>query len=337
METAAFCFASVGEGGALDIPRTGGVEESDVDDLYDRWDREYGDDESPDMEWPGARRRGGRPVVAPIELEPPEPETEQIHMTYKPSRFEAGWLASSLRPFFQERLITDVLALVRGGKEATVYCCRGAEDRACPLVAAKVYRPRQFRQLRNDKMYREGRPLLASSGRSVKKTDNRLLRAVGKKTDFGVQVEHTSWLMYEYTTLEKLHAAGAAVPRPIAASDNAILMEYRGDVHTPAPALSDVRFDAGEAGPLFHEAIRNIRLMLNLGVIHGDLSAFNILWWDGAITLIDFPQVTNTTGNPHAEFILRRDITRVCEYFASNGIACHADEIMADLWHPEDQ
>jgi len=80
--------------------------------------------------------------------------------------------------------------------------------------AAKVYRPREFRNLRNDKMYREGRPILTAAGRRVKKTDHRLLRAVGKKTEFGVQVEHTSWLMYEYTTLKQLHDAGAAVREP---------------------------------------------------------------------------------------------------------------------------
>src|SRR5205085_12669452 len=140
---------------------------------------------------------------------------------------------------------------VKGGKEASVYCCRPAADIGLPLLAAKVYRPRQFRALRNDKMYREGRPILREDGRPVKKTDHRLLRAVGKKTAFGVQVEHTSWLMYEYTTLQRLHKAGGAVPRPFAASENAILMAFCGDLSAAAPPLSHVHLDRDEAEPLF--------------------------------------------------------------------------------------
>jgi serine/threonine-protein kinase RIO1 len=82
-------------------------------------------------------------------------------MTYKPSRHESGWLLSSLAPFYQQNLITDVLASVKGGKEASVYRCQAGPTlvaEGTSLLAAKVYRPRQFRNLRNDKMYRDGRP-----------------------------------------------------------------------------------------------------------------------------------------------------------------------------------
>jgi RIO kinase 1 len=304
---------------------------ADLADLhFDRWDREYGEEDRTDRYSPPKPR-----LKAPPLLEP-ETTAAECSMTYKPSRFEAGWLASSLGPFFQERLITDVLYHVKGGKEASVYCCRGPEDLGVPLVAAKVYRPRQFRQLRNDKMYREGRPILTAGGRPAKKTDHRLLRAVGKKTDFGVQVEHTSWLMHEYTTLEKLHKAGAAVPKPIGASDNAILMEYRGDINSPAPPLSHIRLDESESEPLFREAVRNIALMLEMNLIHGDLSAYNILYWEGAITLIDFPQVSDSQSNRNAEFILRRDITRICEYFSDQGASCDPDRLMDRLWRAPD-
>ena len=110
-------------------------------------------------------------------------------MTYTPSRFERVWLTDSLRPFYQQGLISDVLYYVKGGKEANVFCCLGREGE---LVAAKVYRPREFRNLRNDKMYREGRPILTAEGRAVKSSDTRLTKAIGKKTTFGVQAEHTS-------------------------------------------------------------------------------------------------------------------------------------------------
>jgi RIO kinase 1 len=252
--------------------------------------------------------------------------------TYQPARFEEGWLLSSLRGFYDQHLITDVLAQVKGGKEATVYRCAAHPTTGRDLLAAKVYRPRQFRNLRNDKLYREGRPILTEEGRPVKATDDRLMRAVGKKTAFGVQVQHTSWLMYEYTTLLRLYEAGAAVPQPFAAAENAILMSYHGDVHRPAPTLSSVSLDPDEAEELFQEVLRNVELMLRHGLIHGDLSAYNVLYWEGTITIIDFPQVTSSEANPQALAILTRDVTRVCDYFAREGVRCDPDAIVEDLW-----
>lgn len=252
--------------------------------------------------------------------------------TYTPARYESSWLLSSLRTFYDEELISDVLAQVKGGKEATVYRCEAHPGTGKKLLAAKVYRPRKFRNLRNDKMYREGRVILTSDGRPVKKTDHRLVRAIGKKTDFGVQAEHTSWLMYEYTTLERLYRAGAAAPEPVAASDNAILMAYIGDERLAAPNLGAVNLSRNEAVPLFDEILWNIDLMLQHNMIHGDLSPYNILYWEGKITLIDFPQVTNSQNNRQARFILQRDISRVCEYFARQGVVRNPRAITDDLW-----
>jgi RIO kinase 1 len=255
----------------------------------------------------------------------------EFKITYKPARFEEGWLLSSLQTFFEQHLITDVLTQVKGGKEASVYCCQAHENLGGGLLAAKVYRPRRFRQLRNDAMYREGRQILNADGRPVKKSDQRILRAIGKKTDFGVQAQHTSWLMHEYITLEHLHSVGAAVPKPYAANDNAILMTYCGDAKVAAPTLIETRLTKEEAETLYTEALRNITLMLEHGSIHGDLSAYNILYWNEAITLIDFPQVTSSEGNRNALAILRRDVTRVCEYFARQGVVCDPDAVVADL------
>ncbi|MEZ4712012.1 MAG: hypothetical protein R3A44_32800 [Caldilineaceae bacterium] len=137
-----------------------------------------------------------------------------FHTTYTPARYEAGFLRDSTRAFFDQELITDILAQVKGGKEASVYRCAAHALTGKALLAAKVYRPRQFRNLRNDKMYREGRDVLKADGRPAKKTDHRLLRALNKKSNFGVQVSHTSWLMHEFQTLYRLYKAGAAVPNP---------------------------------------------------------------------------------------------------------------------------
>ncbi len=251
--------------------------------------------------------------------------------TYTPGRFEEGWLLGSLRPFYDRGLITDVLYRVKGGKEANVYCCAAAPETGLDVVAAKVYRPRMFRNLRNDKMYRDGRELLTADGKHGK-PDDRMIRAVGKKTAYGQQVAHTSWLMYEFQSLERLYEVGAAVPRPLSSAENALLMGYCGDARSAAPALNEVALEPDEAQPLFREVMRNIEIMLANGMIHGDLSAYNILYWEGDVTLIDFPQVTDSRVNRQAYPILERDIKRVCEYFAAQGAPNDPGEIMWKLW-----
>ncbi len=252
--------------------------------------------------------------------------------TYQPARFEAGWLLESLRLFYDQGLIVDVLAQVKGGKEASVYLCKANPATGLDLVAAKVYRPRQFRNLRNDAMYREGREMLSSEGGVVKRRENREARAMRKKTSFGQELTHSSWLLYEYGTLQRLHGLGASIPKPIANGENAILMEYIGDERMAAPALQGVTLEIAEAHTLFSEVLRNIELMLKHELIHGDLSAFNILYWQGKVTLIDFPQITAALSNRNAYQIFHRDVVRVCEYFQGQGLPCDGPELAEKLW-----
>jgi RIO kinase 1 len=252
--------------------------------------------------------------------------------TYIPGPFEQGWLLDALKGFYDAALITDVLGRVKGGKEASVYRCEGHPSTNQPLLAAKVYRPRMFRNLSNDQMYREGRVVLKEDGRAAKATDTRLMRAMGKKTAFGQQAAHTSWLMHEFKTLQRLYQMGASVPEPIGSTENAILMSYHGDATRGAPTLNETTLNPKEAKPLFDEVMRNIELMLRHGLIHGDLSAYNILYWEGEIVLIDFPQVTDSARNGNAQFILQRDIERVCEYFEQYGVRTHPRGIFRQLW-----
>jgi RIO kinase 1 len=268
--------------------------------------------------------------------------------TYRPSRHESGWLLSSLHSFYHEGLITDVLAQIKGGKEASVYRCQATAATGGGMLAAKVYRPRMFRNLRNDKMYRQGREILVAGGGQAGRDGGHIRRAIRKKSAFGLQAAHTSWLMYEFTAMEQLYEAGGAVPQPIAPSPNAILMSYHGDERMAAPTLNTVRLERDEAEELFREVLRNVDLMLQHDLVHGDLSAYNILYWPqegspGKITLIDFPQVINLRTNLKARFVLKRDIQRICEYFAQQGVECDPAAIMDDLWdrhvetlHPDD-
>jgi RIO kinase 1 len=253
-----------------------------------------------------------------------------FNFTYQASRHEAGWLLESLGAFYEQTWISDVLRLIKGGKEASVYLCKSRADVETPLLAAKVYRPRQFRNLKNDAKYRVGRAELDENGRLITKDGE--LHAVRKRTSFGEKLRHQSWIAYEFQALQILHRAGADVPQPFAMGNNAILMAYIGDADIAAPTLQSLHLGPAEARRLFERALDNIDLMLSYECIHADLSAYNILYWEGAITLIDFPQVVSPNRNPAAWEIFQRDVTRVCEYFALQGVDSNPLDLAEGLW-----
>jgi RIO kinase 1 len=250
-------------------------------------------------------------------------ESGELETTYRPGLFEQGWLMNSLRGFFDGALITDILGRVKGGKEASVYRCE-----AHPSTQTD----RMFRNLSNDALYREGRQVLDKDQKEVNSRKARDMKALAKKTAYGQELAHISWMSFEYTTLQQLHAHGASVPKPYAMSENAILMTYYGDEGRGAPALSEIRLHPSEAKRLFEDVLHNIEIMLQLGLIHGDLSAYNLLYDEGDIVLIDFPQITHSSSNGNARFILQRDIQRVSEYFSGQGVACHPQHIFQTLW-----
>jgi len=256
--------------------------------------------------------------------------SRSFEFTYQAARFESWWLLESLGEFYEHKWITDVLRRLKGGKEASVYLCRSGSAIEAPLVAAKVYRPRSLRNLKNDGQYRTGRVDLDQDGRAIVKDGD--LHAMEKRTNYGEELRHQSWIAYEFQTLETLRAAGADVPMPFAMEKNAILMEYIGDFDSAAPTLNTVTLDRDEVKPLYERVIWDIDLLLSNQRIHGDLSAYNILYWEGDITLIDFPQVVQPEANPAAWTIFLRDVTRICQYFASQGFRRDARKLATELW-----
>ncbi len=250
--------------------------------------------------------------------------------TYQAARFEAGWLLDSLGGFYEHQWISDVLRRVKGGKEASVYLCRAGAQIPADLIAAKVYRPRMLRNLRNDHAYREGRDNLDEEGKIV--LDDGQQHAMAKRTEYGKALLHQSWIAYEFTAMQALHAAGADVPQPYEMAHNAILMSFIGDLDGCAPALSEISLSRPEARTLFERVVYNLEVLLAQERIHGDLSAYNILYWEEAITLIDFPQVVSPKINRNAYAIFQRDVTRVCEYFTKQGLTLNPRKLAADLW-----
>lgn len=249
-----------------------------------------------------------------------------------PKHHERQWLIDSIGPFFRDNVILDVTRRVKGGKEANVYVCVAHPNAGVELIAAKLYRPRMLRTLKNDAVYKAGRQLRGEDGKLLKGRREKL--ALAQKTTFGKQLDMTWWIGNEFATQLTLFEAGAAVPRPIRHNGNTILMDYVGDEQMAAPTLIDTSPEPGEAAALFGIIMDNVALMLEHHLVHGDLSPYNILYWDGKPVIIDFPQMVNARTNPHAFELLQRDISRVCAYFARFGVRADPARIARDLWLP---
>jgi len=277
-----------------------------------------------------SNKKPGKRVKSTELIDLAEKENE-LHFSYGASKHEKEWLINSLADFYRQQWFDDILYLIKGGgKEASVYQCLGNETTQAKYLAAKVYRPRQFRQLRNDSLYREGRQHLDDEGHLIK--DERALHAIQQRTKFGQRLLHTSWIVHEFLTMQRLYQAGADVPEPYVSANNAILMAYIGWDDLPAPTLNTVQLEPGEIHTIFDRTLWNIEIMLDLQLVHGDLSAYNILYKDGQIWLIDFPQAIDPHQNRNAYAIFRRDILRLCEYFQAQGLKCDSSRLAEELW-----
>ena len=265
-----------------------------------------------------------------------EPQAEQqqepsFQPAFLTGRRDAPWILSSLTPLYDQKLITDIVHEVSSGKEATVFCCMAHPNTGQEFLAAKIYRPRMFRALRNDAIYRYSRVQRDEQGQA-EHGNSRRGSAATRKTEKGRTAQVASWIEYEYQTQRIMYEHGADVPRPFAHIGNTILMEYIGDAGDPALRLSDVVLEEEEAQPLFDCILRNIELALVHGRIHGDLSAYNVLYRQGAVVLIDFAQAVDPYHNSDVFSLFARDIERICQYFTHYGVKIDMHDLARDVW-----
>lgn len=233
---------------------------------------------------------------------------------------------SPLAAFQHTGWITGVDTTLKSGKEGTVYRCHATPGHDRPFFAVKVYRGLAHRTFRNDAIYREGRGL--GYGQHAAREQ----RAFANRSRFGREVGQAAWIADEYATLATLHTAGARVPQPFMRTGNAILMEYFGDADAAAPLLHATTLDPAHAPALFRGVLDEIALWLRHRRIHGDLSAYNMLYWEGRLTVIDFPQAVDPLSNPNAATLLMRDVANVCRAFRPYGITADAEVIANHLW-----
>lgn len=266
-----------------------------------------------------------------IEPEAGQQQSSSFQPTFLAGRRDAPWILSSLTPLYDQKLITDIVQEVSSGKEATVFCCKAHPNTGQEFLAAKVYRPRMFRALRNDAVYRYSRVQRDEQGQA-EHGNSRRGSAATRKTEKGRAAQVASWIEYEYLTQRIMSEHGADVPRPFAHVGNTILMEYIGAKEQCAPRLSDVILEEEEAPPLFECILRNIELALIYGRIHGDLSEYNILYWEGKVSLIDFAQAVDPYHNSDVFSLFARDITRVCSHFALYNVPSDPEALARSIW-----
>lgn len=201
-----------------------------------------------------------------------------------------------------EGMIDTVVRQLMSGKEAMVFVVRCGDETRC----AKVYKEANQRSFRQAVDYTENR--------RVKNT--RAARAMAKGTRFGREVMEAAWQSAEVDALYRLAAAGVRVPKPFSFLDGVLLMELVADAHgAAAPRLNDLVFAPNDA--LMHHAtlIREVVRMLGAGIVHGDLSEFNILLAADGPVIIDLPQAVDAAGNNHAKRMLLRDVENLRNFF----------------------
>jgi RIO kinase 1 len=203
-----------------------------------------------------------------------------------------------LQPLIEDGVIDEVLRSLKSGKEATVYVVRAGER----LLCAKVYRDMGQRSFQKRAQYQEGRKIRGS----------RQARAIGKNTRFGRKEQEAAWKNAEVDALYRLVAADVRVPKPYGYFHDVLLMEMVTDASgEPAPRLGEIDL-SGETALEYHGfLIRQVVRMLAIGLIHGDLSEFNVLVGKEGPVIIDLPQVVNAAGNNAALAMLSRDVNNL--------------------------
>lgn len=196
------------------------------------------------------------------------------------------------------------------------------------LVAVKLYHDAAS-GARDDARVWEGRRI----------GDARIKRTFAQGRRLGIPPQLAHWVFHEYEMLWRLHRAGLPVPRPlvgpdgadIAAAGRVVLMQWLGDAEAPAPRLADVRLEADAAAEVWRQAQALLRELLSLGLVHGDLSAYNLLWWRERVWLIDLPQMVPLAANRHARDFLERDVESLCRSFRQPGVRPDPEALLAEL------
>ncbi|WP_226704509.1 PA4780 family RIO1-like protein kinase [Microbulbifer elongatus] len=235
-----------------------------------------------------------------------------------------------LQPLVDDGMIDEVMAQLMSGKEAQVYVVRCGVSLRC----AKVFKEASKRSFKQAVQYQEGR----------KMRNSRRARAMSKKTRYGQREQEQAWLSAEVDALYRLASAGVRVPEPYGFVDGVLLMELVADDEGyAAPRLDDVTLTAEQAREYHGQVMADVVRMLCAGLVHGDLSEFNVLLDRDGPVIIDLPQAVDAAGNNNAAMMLQRDVDNMRAYFGRFAPELLTTDYGREIWalyeagelHPE--
>jgi RIO kinase 1 len=222
-------------------------------------------------------------------------------------------------PLVEDGLVDEVLSQLMSGKEATVYTVRSGDEIQC----AKVYKEAAKRSFKKAAQYQEGR----------KVRNSRRARAMEKGSKYGRKQQEDAWQNAEVDALYRVDAAGVRVPKPYGCFDGVLLMELitteNGEV---APRLGDVTMSAEQAREDHALMMQYIMRMLCAGIVHGDLSEFNVLVDDYGPVIIDLPQAVDAAANNNAAAMLKRDVVNITDYYSQFAPELRATRYAEEMW-----
>jgi len=228
-------------------------------------------------------------------------------------------IPAQLQPLIEDGVIDEVLYPLMSGKEASVYVVRCGRDTRC----AKVYKEAYKRSFKNAVQYREGR----------KTRNSRRGRAMEKRSKFGRQEQEKAWQNAEMDALYRLAEAGVRVPKPYGCFDGVLLMELvTNDEGEVAPRLADVTMSTDQAIEDHAQVMRDVMRMLCAGLVHGDLSEFNVLVDDYGPVIIDLPQAVDAAANNNAQAMFARDVNKMTLYYAQFAPQLKQSNYAGEIW-----
>jgi RIO kinase 1 len=225
---------------------------------------------------------------------------------------------SDLNTLSKLGFLDELICGIKTGKEASVFLGRNSGG----LVAVKMYTDLRVRSFKRDASYREGRFI----------GDARLEKAIKQGSEAGLDAHQILWVQEEFRQMQHLYEHGVNVPKAIAVNGISLIMEFIGDENgNPAARISDLKMERAEAEEAFRQSVRNLKLIVQSGRVHGDYSAFNLLWHNEKAVVIDFPQVIEFRNNPNANAFLERDVNSLCKSFMKQGVDAKEANILREI------
>jgi len=244
--------------------------------------------------------------------------TQLVSRTIDPSDPDVKFEHADLNELSRLDFLDELISGIKTGKEASVFLGKNSRG----LVAVKIYTDLRVRSFKHDEAYRNGRFI----------GDARIQKAIEQGSQKGLDAHQVLWVQEEFKQMQHLHEHGIRVPKAIAVSGVALVMEFIGDEDgNPAPRISDLKMEKEEAEEAFRQSVHNLKLMMQSGKVHGDYSTFNILWHNEEAVVIDFPQVIEFHNNPDAKIFLERDVHSLCKSFMKQGVKADEGNILREV------